>query len=75
MYAVANAIASIPGLVLPPVGVYLMRKTNSYMPLFAGCGTITMLAGLYFNGVASVRPARELLAVSDQVVAASKRSE
>jgi|EP01043_Picozoa_sp_COSAG02_P002697 hypothetical protein len=73
MYAVANAIASIPGLVLPPVGLYLVRKTNSYMPLFAGCGTITMLAGLYFNAVASVRPARELLAISDE--ATGKRSE
>ena len=65
MYAVANAIASIPGLVLPTVGLYLMRKTNSYMPLFAICGSITMLAGLYFNATASTRPARELLAERD----------
>ena len=72
MYAVANAIASIPGLVLPAVGLYLMRKTNSYLPLFAGCGAITMLAGVYFNAVASVQPARELLALSDK--AAGKRS-
>ena len=72
MYAVANAIASIPGLVLPPVGLYLMRKTNSYLPLFAGCGAITMLAGLYFNAVASVQPARELLALTDE--ARNKRS-
>ena len=73
MYAVANAIASIPGLVLPPVGLYLLRKTNSYMPLFAGCGVITMLAGAYFNAVASVQPARELLALSDKP--AGKHSE
>eukprot|EP01052_Picozoa_sp_SAG31_P018184 SAG31_NODE_1276_length_9044_cov_10.002236_7_plen_75_part_00 len=73
MYAVANAIASIPGLVLPRVGLYLLRKTNSYLPLFAGCGTITMLAGLYFNAVASVRPARELLAIADETKGKRRR--
>jgi len=35
---------------------FLMRRTKSYMPLFAGCASITMLAGLYFNAVADVRP-------------------
>ena len=33
-----------------------MRRTKSYMPLFAGCASITMLAGLYFNAVADVQP-------------------
>ena len=35
MYAVGNALASIPGLVLPPLGVYLARAANgSWTPLF-----------------------------------------
>ena len=53
-----------------PGQVYLLRKTSSYLPLFAGCGALTLLAGLYFHAVASVQPARELLALSD-----SKRTQ
>ena len=61
MYAVGNAIASIPGLMLPSVGLLLLRKTGSHVALFGGCAMVTMLAGLYFQVTASVRPARELL--------------
>ena len=66
MYAVGNSIASIPGLVLPSVGLLLVKRSGSYVPLFGGCGLLTLLAGLYFNATASVRPARELLAEQRQ---------
>ena len=66
MYAVGNSIASIPGLVLPSVGLLLVKRTGSYLPLFGGCGLLTFLAGLYFHATVSVRPARELLAEQRQ---------
>eukprot|EP01051_Picozoa_sp_SAG22_P018304 SAG22_NODE_3043_length_1995_cov_1.829114_1_plen_113_part_00 len=62
MYAVGNALASVPGMVLPPLGLWLMRKTGSYMPLFGITGAVTLLTGLWYYAVASVSAGRELLA-------------
>eukprot|EP01051_Picozoa_sp_SAG22_P008441 SAG22_NODE_641_length_8235_cov_9.502704_7_plen_158_part_00 len=63
MYAVGNAIASIPGLALPPLGLALLRVSGgSWMPLFGGCAAFTLGTGVWFHQVASLRNGRELLA-------------
>ena len=62
LYAVGNALASIPGLVLPPLGLLIFTRTGSYFPLFGLCAAITMSTGLLFQRVASLSSGRELLA-------------
>ena len=48
MYAVGNALASIPGLVLPPLGVYLARVANgSWTPLFGTSHDDYAIFGLF----------------------------
>ena len=62
MYAVGNAAASVPGMVLPPLGLLLMKWSGgSWLPLFALCGAITMATGGAYHHSASVTPGRELL--------------
>lgn len=62
LYAVGNALASIPGLVLPPLGLLIFTRTGSYFPLFGLCAAITVSTGLLFQRVASLSSGRELLA-------------
>ena len=45
-YAVGNALASIPGLALPPIGLALLRLTGSWLPLFGGCAALTLGTGI-----------------------------
>ena len=63
MYAIGNALASIPGMILPPLGLALMRRFNgSWLPLFSLTAACTLGSSFWFNLDASIRPGRELLA-------------
>eukprot|EP01050_Picozoa_sp_SAG11_P002073 SAG11_NODE_100_length_16863_cov_12.374911_15_plen_511_part_00 len=75
MYSVGNALASIPGLMLPPLGFWLLRRTNSWLPLFGFSAGCTMLAGLWFNASASLTTGRELLAQKRERAAAPKNTK
>lgn len=62
MYGVGNAAASIPGMVLPPLGLLLMRLSRgSWLPLFGFCAAVTAATGALFHQYAECTTGRELL--------------
>lgn len=68
--------ASVPGLVLPPLGVILARAANgSWTPLFSICAAITMVTGVGFYKTASLTSGRELLAQRAEATAARSKAE
>lgn len=67
MYAIGNALASVPGMILPPLGLTLMRRFNgSWLPLFGLTAAFTLGSSFWFNLDASIRPGRDLLAEQQQ---------
>ena len=62
--AVGNTFANLPGVVVPGLGLWLLRLTGSWQPLFCLIAAVQCVTGLVFGRVASVSDARALMAES-----------
>jgi len=59
---VGNVCASIPGLVLPALGVALRQRFNSWSPIFVLAAAVMLLSGQVYSRHSSVEPAEDTLA-------------
>eukprot|EP01051_Picozoa_sp_SAG22_P000662 SAG22_NODE_19_length_32182_cov_39.206963_19_plen_229_part_00 len=62
LMAVGNTLASIPGMVIPPLGVYLKRRTGSWIPLFSLAAAVQFVAAGMYSKDCSLEPARDIVA-------------
>ena len=60
--AVGNTFANIPGIIAPGLGLFLLQRTGSWVPLFWLTAALQCLTGLVFGKLASISDARTLLA-------------
>lgn len=60
--AVGNTVANIPGIIAPGLGLLLLQRTGSWLPLFWLTAALQCATGLAFGRLASLSDARTLLA-------------
>lgn len=59
LMAVGNTLATIPGMIAPPLKLWLMRLTGSWMPLFSLAAAWQVAAAIFYAHCISLRPARD----------------
>ena len=64
--AVNNMIKSAAGIICPPLGVFLVRRTGSWHALFYGIAVLHAVSGLVFAGWAKTRPAPQFREADDK---------
>ena len=72
--AVGNTVANVPGILAPALGLWLLQRTGSWLPLFWLTAALQCLTGLAFGGLASLSDARTLLATARSCAGASNTS-
>lgn len=60
--AVGNVFASVPGLVLPLVGVALRQYFGNFKPIFMLAGAVMLVSGHFYGAHCSVESAEDTLA-------------
>ena len=56
-----NVGASLPGFLIPPIGMMLRQATGSWKPLFALSAALMLGTGIAFGRCSQVEPAEEEL--------------
>lgn len=69
---VGNVFASVPGLVLPAIGVALKRRFDSWAPIFVLASAVMLASGQVYWRHCSLEPAEETLALLDQAASAAE---
>jgi sugar phosphate permease len=62
--SVANSLANVMGILVPPLGLWVRARTGSWLPHFALAGAVQSLTALLWIRYCSVTPARQLLAAA-----------
>ena len=68
-------MGNVPAALSPAVGIWMVRKTGSWVPFFGGIAVFNLLACLSFGKYASLTEARDLLAIRDQKAKKGKKAK